>query len=146
MYNPAIFRKGHSQVPVTLSFNSSLSNLKAHAIIDGHYYNGRTCIYLLENGGYNVRYYDQSTGRWYYNGVEYRFRPTKDGNPANWLQTNLWWSWEIENERADNSSDIMFQKVTRDNDGNIISTENYRSFADLAATVPSLAAKSAKER
>ncbi|NLV22835.1 MAG: DUF4900 domain-containing protein [Syntrophomonadaceae bacterium] len=139
LYNPAIFRKGHSQIPETLSFNSSLSNLKANALIDGHYYNGRTCIYLLENGGYNIRYYDQSTGRWYYNGVEYRFRPTKDGNPANWLQTNLWWSWEIENERADNSSDIMFQKVTRDNDGNIISIENYRSFADLAATVPSLA-------
>ena len=144
MYNPAIFRKGNSQVAETLAFSSSLSNLKAHARIDGHYYNGRTCIHLLENGGYNVRYYDTRVPGWFYNGVEYRFRSTKDGNPANWLQTNLWWYYEIENEQANNSNDIMFQRVVRNPDGTINESETnkkengYRSFDAFAATCSSL--------
>ena len=144
LYNPAIFRKGHSKVAEVMSFGSSLSNLKAHAHIDGHYYSGRTCIHLLENGGYNVRYYDTRVPGWFYNGVEYRFRSTKDGNPANWLQTNLWWYHEIESERADNSNDIMFQRVVRNPDGTINESETnkkengYRSFAAFAATVSSL--------
>lgn len=134
MFNPAIFRKGHSQVPETLSFNSSLSNLKAHAIIDGHYYNGRTCIRLLENGGYNVRYYDQSTGRWYYNGIEYRFVPTTS-RP---LTNNKWYDSEIGNEAANNSNAVMFQRVFRNNDGIETGTQNFPSFAAFTATVNSL--------
>ena len=144
LYNPAIFRKGHSKVAEVMSFGSSLSNLKAHANIDGHYYSGRTCIHLLENGGYNVRYYDTRVPGWFYNGVEYRFRSTKDGNPANWLQTNLWWYDEIESEQANNSNSIMFQRVVRNPDGTINESETnkkengYRSFDAFAATCSSL--------
>lgn len=139
MYNPAIFRKGNSKVPETLSFSSSLSNLKAHARIDGHYYNGRACIRLLEDGGYNIRYYDQNTNTWHYNDAEYRFCPT-NGKVMNWWdipQSDLWWDSEIAAERAEKSTDVMFQRIFRRADGSIddTQTQNFRSFADFAKTV-----------
>jgi len=136
MYNPAIFKKGNSQVAETLSFSSSLSELKAHAKIDGHYYNGRTCIHL-ENGGYNVRYYDRSTNTWHYNDAEYRFLPT-NGKVMHWWdipQSDLWWDWEIANEEADKSNHAMFQKIFRDANGTEISTQNFPSFEDFKKTV-----------
>lgn len=142
LYNPAIFRKGNSQVAETLAFSSSLNNLKAYARIDGHYYNGgRATIHLLGDGGYNIRRCewnnDPNQVRWYYNDAEYRFRPTKDGNPPNLLQTNLWWDWEIAAEKANSSSDVMFQKIFRNSDGSIDNsqTQNFSSFADFANTV-----------
>ncbi|HHV16536.1 MAG TPA: DUF4900 domain-containing protein [Gelria sp.] len=141
MYNPAIFRKGNSQVAETLAFSSSLSNLKAHARIDGHYYNGRACIHL-EDGGYNIRYYDRTTNTWHFNNAEYRFLPT-NGKVMNWWdipQSDLWWDWEIAAERAEDSKDVMFQRIFRNNDGSIDDnrTQNFRSFEDFAKTVDPL--------
>jgi len=138
MYNPAIFRKGNSKAAEALSFSSSLNELKAYARIDGHYYNGRTCIQLLESGGYNARYYDQSTGRWYYNGVEYFFRSTKNGDPNNTNQSNRWRYAELEAERANNTGDIMYQRIYRDANGNITGSNNYSSFNDFASNIASL--------
>ncbi|MGS0764011.1 DUF4900 domain-containing protein [Syntrophomonas curvata] len=136
MYNPAIFRKGNSKVAEVLSFNSSLSNLKAHARIAGHYYNGRACIRLLESGGYNVRYYDRSTDTWHYNDAEYHFVPTTD-RP---LTNNKWYDREIANEEAYNSNAVMFQRIFRNEDGSIQDTltQSFRSFAAFAATVSPL--------
>lgn len=143
MYNPAIFRKGNSPASESLGFSSSLNELKAFARIDGHYYNGRTCIQLLEDGGYNVRYYDQSTGRWYYNGVEYRFVETTDGKPSRGISTLPWnnTNWqiaELENEAANSSSATMYQKISRNSNGAITETTNYSSFKKLADSVASL--------
>ena len=145
IYNPAIFRQGNAKTGDELAFGSSLNNLKAYARIDGHYYNGRTCIYLLADGGYNVRYCDQSTNpvRWYYNNAEYRFVETTDGNPSKGLSSIPWNStnWriaELENEAANSTSATMYQKIFRNENGVITGTTNYSSFAALAASVPSL--------
>ncbi len=140
MYNPAIFRKGNSKAAEVLSFGSSLSNLKTYARMGGHYYNGRACIHLLEGGGYNIRYYDQSTNTWHYNDAEYRFLPT-NGKVMHWWdipQSDLWWDWEIAAEKADKSDHVMFQRIFRDASGNEVSTQGFRSFADFADTVAPL--------
>ncbi|HNX27975.1 MAG TPA: hypothetical protein PKN87_00995 [Syntrophomonadaceae bacterium] len=140
IYNPAIFRQGNAKTGDELAFGSSLNNLKAYARIDGHYYNGRTCIYLLADGGYNVRYCDQSTNpvRWYYNNVEYRFVETTDGNPSNLINSNHWRIAELENEAANSTSATMYQKIFRNENGVITGTTNFSSFSALAASVPSL--------
>lgn len=137
MYNPSIFRKGNERVSEKMSFPPSNPELKAHARINGHYYNGRTCIYLREDGGYDARYYDQTTGRWYYNGVEYAFIPTRDGNPPAFLGLNCWKASEIRDEKAEGSNDKMFRKIVRDSSGNIIEAQSpyYRSFADLRNSI-----------
>jgi hypothetical protein len=129
--NPAIFRKGNSQAAEVLSFSSSLNELKAYARIDGHYYNGRTCIQLLADGRYNARYYDQSTGRWYYNGVEYEFVPTRDGQPVGPLNYNAWSFSELNDEKASNQGLVMFKKVHRNAAGVITGYTNHHSFKDF---------------
>lgn len=129
--NPDIFRQGNRQAPERLSFPPSSPELLAHARIDGHYYNGRTCITLLGDK-YNVRTYDQSTDSWYYNGVRYRFNPLRD--PIGLAEPQNWWFWELMNERADNKNGKMFSRLNED--GSVY--KNYRSFADLAAEAPSL--------
>jgi len=143
MYNPAIFRKGNSKVAETLSFSSSLSNLKAQARIDGHYYNGRACIRLLEDGGYNIRYYDRNTNGWYYNGIEYRFIPTIDGNQPG--LSNKWYDSELAQEKADkgflwnHENCVMFQRVIRNADGTLneavtnLPENSFRSFAEFVS-------------
>lgn len=127
IYNPAIFRQGNSQVSAKLSFPPSNPELKAYARINGDYYNGRTCIYLRPDGGYDARYYDQSTQRWFYNDVEYAFVP-KNGN-------NRWQISELINEAATNINSVMFQKIERDSDGNINDRIDFPSFDSFAASV-----------
>ena len=126
-----------------MSFGSSLSNLKAHAHIDGHYYSGRTCIHLLENGGYNARYYDTRVPGWFYNGVEYRFRSTKDGNPANLLQPTCGGIMKLKVSELTivmmscfkgwfvTRMELLMKETNKKENG-------YRSFAAFAATVSSL--------
>ena len=135
-YNPAIFRKGHSKVPAVMSFSRSLSELKAHARIDGHYYNGRVCIRLLKDGGYNIRYYDRTTNTWHYNDAEYRFIPTV----ARLLSNNKWYDKEIGDEEANSGKYVMFQRIFRNDDGTIdeSQTQNFRSFKAFANTIAPL--------
>ena len=54
--------------------NAALNELRVLAKSDGHYYNGRTCIYL-KGDTYDVRYYDLDTQNWYFNGQRYRLYP-----------------------------------------------------------------------
>ncbi len=96
------------------SLEPSPSNpeLKAHAITNGDYYKGRTCINLV-NDGYNVRTYDVNNEVWKYNNIEYRFVTT-----PNRSKPKTWNDKELQNEAASDSS-IMFQRVIRNPNGTI---------------------------
>ncbi len=126
--NPAIFTKGNA-VSSQITLPTSNPKLKALACIDGHYYKGRTCISLLGSGGYDVRYYNSSNNKWYYNGVEYVFSKTKDGT-SNTNSSNCWTSAELQNEAASSGTAHMIQRVDNGN--------WYSSFAAFAATTSSL--------
>ncbi len=128
IYNPNIFRQGNAKTSA-LPLPTSNPELKSHARISGHYYNGRTCIYLLEDGGYNVRTFDSQNNCWKYNNIEYEVRLTKDGS-SNTNVSNLWTQMELEKEEANNDNDKMFHRL----DNNTF----YSSFAKMAATIPSL--------
>lgn len=117
--NPYIFHKGVAKTDA-LPLPTSNPELKAHSLINGHYYNGRTCIYLLEEGGYNVRTYDAKNKVWKYNGVEYEI---KDENTRQWTQN------ERENERNTGNKAMYHRK-----DNNT----SYFSFDAMAATIDSL--------
>lgn len=120
--NPHIFRKGNAKA-ASLSLPPSNPELKAHARINGHYYQGRSCINLLENGGYNIRSYDSKDDCWRYNKVKYEFIP-KNKDDKYWTQA------ELENEQANNSSDKMFHRLDNDT--------YYPSFASMEAAIGSL--------
>lgn len=70
--NSKIFRKGVAKVekigwPVSNTYLISMAEAP-----EGHYYHGRTCIYL-DGDQYVVRNWDSQTHRWNYNGLAYEF-------------------------------------------------------------------------
>lgn len=119
--NPAIFTKGNAKVTETLSMPASTPELLAHARINGHYYNGRTCIYLKGNK-YDVRTYDSQSGIWYYNDTPYEFKKTKK-NGSTWSLS------ELEKEAANSSNETMFYDLKNN--------LSYSSFKDFAASISS---------
>lgn len=58
-----VYEEGIPQKVAPLTFPPSNSQLKTHAKINGHYYNGRTCIYL-KGSSMDVLTFDGDKGEW----------------------------------------------------------------------------------
>ncbi len=132
--NPNIFKKGHMQLDRKIEFpgNAALNELRVLAKSDGHYYNGRTCIYL-KGDTYDVRYYDRDTNRWYFNGQRYQLHmyPVP---PLNLLENE-----KIVKEWLQEASSNRVLYEALDDDDQIIGT--YNSFEEFknSGLCPSLA-------
>lgn len=132
--DPNIFKKGHMQMQKPLQFpgNAELQELRVLAKTNGHYYDGRTCIYL--NGdSYDVRYYDRATSSWYFNNQRYRLYPRSVPNfslidwSANSERATILTEWKTEA-----SDRVLYQALNEDND--VIG--NYNSFNDFVNNAP----------
>lgn len=134
--NPDIFKKGHMRLEREIKFpgNAALNELRVLAKSDGHYYNGRTCIYL-KGDTYDVRYYDLDTQNWYFNGQRYRLYPREV--PAFSL-----FDWAANAERAkilaewltESSDRVLYQAL--DVNGQPIPGRDYNSFAAFKNSCP----------
>jgi len=130
LYDPRIFRQGHQQLAKGITFPPGNTELRALAKIDGHYYDGRTCIWL-KGDSYDVRYYDRTSGKWYFNGVEYRFahQNLNLGTISQWFNSYQYLpAWRNE---ASSTEDLYFKVEGGTETG-------YKSFAALRNSIPSL--------
>ncbi len=127
--NTSIFRQGAEKTD-KISLPATNPELKAHSLTNGHYYKGRTCIYLVD-GGYNVRTYDTRDNTWKYNNKTYEFITTRDGDPTNTNVNNYWTEEELNAEAA--TSGNMFRYL---DDGN--NWRAYPSFQAMADAIPPL--------
>ncbi len=129
--NPDIFKKGHIRLEREVKFpgNAALNELRVLAKADGHYYNGRTCIYL-KGDTYDVRYYDRNTNSWYYNGQRYRLFPRQVPLLDLSERAKILSEWLKEE-----SSDRVLYQALDDND-QPIPGRDYNSFAAFKNSCP----------